>query len=188
MNIFYLDHDVNLCAEAHVDKHVVKMILEYAQLLSTAHRVIDGKEWTDYTKNNRKIKRWKLTTDSDERMFYKATHVNHPSAVWCRANKSNYVYLTELLNALCKEYTYRYNKQHKVETSGLLAKLLKKIPKNIPEGEFTEPTPAMPDQYIVDGDSIQSYRNYYNGGKVKMFSWKLRNAPYWIATNTKVAA
>ena len=57
MNIFYLDHNVKSCAEQHVDKHVVKMIVEYAQLLSTAHRVIDGEEYEDRSKNNRKIKR-----------------------------------------------------------------------------------------------------------------------------------
>ena len=46
MNIFYLSHDVDECARFHVDKHVVKMILESAQLLSTAHRVLDGVEST----------------------------------------------------------------------------------------------------------------------------------------------
>ena len=58
MNIFYLNKDPKICAEQHCDKHVVKMIVEYAQLLSTAHRVIDGEEYEDRSKNNRKIKRW----------------------------------------------------------------------------------------------------------------------------------
>ena len=44
MNIFYLDKEVVPCAQMHLDKHCVKMILEYAQLLSTAHRVLDGME------------------------------------------------------------------------------------------------------------------------------------------------
>ena len=42
MNIFYLHNDPKVCAELHVDKHVVKMIVEYAQLLSTAKRMTDG--------------------------------------------------------------------------------------------------------------------------------------------------
>ena len=42
MNIFYLHNDPKICAEMHNDKHCIKMILEYAQLLSTAHRVLDG--------------------------------------------------------------------------------------------------------------------------------------------------
>ena len=47
MNIFYLDHHTQRCANQHCDKHVVKMIIEYAQLLSTAHRVIDGIPYDD---------------------------------------------------------------------------------------------------------------------------------------------
>ena len=72
MNIFYLHDDPVTCAKMHCDKHVVKMIVEYAQLLSTAHHVCDGEP---------KIH------------CYKATHKNHPSAVWARANKHNYNYL-----------------------------------------------------------------------------------------------
>ncbi len=56
MNIFYLDHDVYKCAEMHNDKHTVKMILEYAQLLSTAHRFLDGTLIDGYSKTGRKQK------------------------------------------------------------------------------------------------------------------------------------
>ena len=83
MNIFYLSHNTQECAEMHVDKHVVKMILEYSQLLSTAHRVLDGVEYIDNS-SGRKIKRWKLNWSAFEDTLYKATHINHPSAVWCR--------------------------------------------------------------------------------------------------------
>jgi hypothetical protein len=180
MNIFYLHEDVDVNAQYHVDKHVVKMILEYAQLLSTAHRILDGTEWSDRGKRGQKIRRWKLSNDSDERLMYKATHINHPSAVWCRANSENYMWLAHMLEALCIEYTYRYGKKHKVERDGLTERFLNKLPKNIATGDFFEPTPAMPDEYIVEGDSIQSYHNYYNGGKTRMFSWKLRNPPTFI--------
>jgi hypothetical protein len=47
-------------------------------------------------------------------------------------------------------------------------------------GPFTQPTPAMPDEYKVDGDSVQSYRNYYNGSKQRMFVWKKRDIPFWV--------
>mgnify|MGYP001364327535 CR=1 FL=1 len=40
MNIFELDENPLVCASMHCDKHVVKMPIEYAQLLSTAHRVL----------------------------------------------------------------------------------------------------------------------------------------------------
>lgn len=178
MNIFYLDKNPKVCAEMHVDKHCVKMILEYAQLLSTAHRVLDGNQSTRLSKSGRQQKYYPLA-DSRDSLLYSATHINHPSAIWCRANLENYLWLHSLLVALCKEYTYRYGKVHKCEQIGLVD-ALSDSPKNIPVGEFTEPTPAMPDQYKVVGDSIVSYKNYYLGDKTRMFSWKNRQTPSWI--------
>lgn len=178
MNIFYLDHNVETCAQQHVDKHVVKMILEYAQLLSTAHRFIDGQQYTDKTSNNRSIKRWSLQ-DSREQLLYKATHVNHPSAIWTRGSISNYLWLADLLTKLCSEYTYRYGKVHKCQVDGLVGFLSKNVPHNISTDKFTQPTPAMPDKYKVFDDSIQSYRNYYIGDKVRMAKWSKREKPNW---------
>ena len=183
MNIFFLDEDVQTCAEYHVDKHVVKMILEYAQLLSTAHRVLDGEPIVGITKTGRKQQQYKLMNDNDERLMYKATHMNHPSAIWCRESDANYQWLADLLVALCKEYTYRYGKKHKVERSGLMTKLVSKIPRSIPRtGEWSQPTPAMPDEYKVPGNHLESYHNYYRGDKPRMFSWKKREIPVWINT------
>lgn len=180
MNIFYLDHDVNKCAEMHNDKHVVKMILEYAQLLSTAHRVIDGTIVDGYSKTGRKQKRYVLPDDRDS-VLYSATHLNHPSAVWVRQSYANYVWLSKMLTALCKEYTYRYGKVHKVERDGLEEELMYP-PNNIPAFEnFTEPTPAMPDEVKILGDSIKSYRNYYINNKTHLASWKKRNKPEWYS-------
>lgn len=177
MNIFYLSNNQKECAIQHPDKHCVKMILEYAQLLSTAHRVLDGKQSTIIV-NNRKKQVWKLNSKLDD-ILYTATHINHPSAVWVRQSSANYNWLAKMLFELCAEYTYRYNKFHKVEYSGLMESLLK-TPDNIPMRQFTEPTPAMPDQYIISGNSIQSYRNYYNGAKQHLASWKDREEPIWF--------
>lgn len=175
MNIFYLDDNVVKCAEYHNDKHVVKMILEYAQLLSTAHRVIDGYEYIDAS-SGRKIKRWKLYTgDAKEQNLYKATHVNHPSAVWVRQFDNNYRYLFCLFQCLLKEYTYRYGKQHSCEK---LLPYLIDTPRKIPTGYFTQPTQAMPDEY-KNSDSVVAYRNYYNGAKKSMAKWKNRPVPDW---------
>jgi len=151
------------------------------QLLCTAHRVLDGKEYIDAS-SGRKIKRWKLEGEK-EVSFYKATHINHPSAVWVRESAENYIWLTELLSELCKEYTYRYGKVHKCEKIGLVDMLYTNIPNNIKRKPFTEPTPAMPDIYKVIGDSTQSYINYYNGDKQRMFSWKNREVPHFIKDN-----
>lgn len=177
MNIFYLDHDYYKCAQYHVDRHVVKMILEYAQLLSTAHRVLDGEE-TIEVQNNRKIKRYKLSNSDLDSVLYKATHRNHPSAVWVRESIMNYAWLYNLLRVLCEEYTYRYGKKHLVEIK--LIDILNQIPDNMKKLEFTEPTPAMPVEYIIPGDSLKSYRNYYKFGKSNLHNWKLRGSPDWI--------
>ena len=184
MNIFYLDSDPQKCAEMHVDKHCVKMILEYAQLLSTAHRFLDGVPKLERSETTGRKRTSYILSDDRNDLFYRATHINHPSAVWVRKSNSNYVWLANLLLHLCKEYTYRYGKTHKVESSGLLEQLYWNIPKTIPKGfthDFTEPTPAMPDQYKVAGDSIQSYKNYYLGDKTRMFSWKNRQTPTWVS-------
>jgi len=183
MNIFYLHHDPVTCATLHTDKHVVKMILEYAQLLSTAHRILDGHEVTELTANGRRIKRWKLESELDK-VLYKSTHSNHPSAVWVRQSFHNYKWLTLMLRALCREYTYRYGKVHKVEQSGLLLTLMLNMPYNICRiTDFTEPTPAMPEEFKVYHDSIQSYINYYVGAKRHLANWKNRPIPSWYEIN-----
>lgn len=178
MNIFYLDKDPKVCAEMHVDKHCVKMILEYAQLLSTAHRVLDGTQLTRLSKTGRKQTAFVLSDDR-ELVLYTATHINHPSAIWVRQSEQNYRWLFGLFCELLKEYTYRYGRLHACER---LVTTLGRPPKNIDmETRFTEPTPAMPDDYKVAGDSIASYHNYYLGDKTRMFAWKNRPVPKWVA-------
>lgn len=177
MNIFYLSHNTSECAKYHNDKHVVKMILEYSQLLSTAHRVLDGYETTHLTDTLRWQKVWKLPNQLDS-VLYKATHMNHPSAIWVRKSSKNYLWLHSMLVDLCWEYTFRYNKTHKCQSSGLVA-ALSNLPKSINLGNFTQPTPAMPDEFIVPNDSISSYRRYYNASKQHLANWKNRQVPTW---------
>lgn len=177
MNIFYLDHNPKKCAEYHNNAHSIKMILETAQLLSTAHRVLDGR----LRKMKTKTGRWKNyynLPDPRNSILYSATHVNHPSAVWVRQNRRNYLWLFELFTELCTEYTYRYGKIHKCE--GML-KQLAEFPNSLPEGNFTEPTPAMPDDCKVPNDSIASYRKYYMTNKSHLAHWKNRNVPSWYS-------
>ena len=177
MNIFYLSNNTTECAKSHVNSHTVKMILEYSQLLSTAHRVLDGEQYID-SSSGRKIKRWKLGNHY-EAILYKATHINHPSAIWVRQSYDNYIWLHSLLEELCKEYTFRYGKTHKCESIGLV-NILSYAPFNIKPGVFTEPTPEMPVEYIIKGDSIQSYKNYYNFSKKHLHDWKNRDIPDFI--------
>lgn len=184
MNIFALDKNPKLAAQYHCNKHVIKMILEQCQLLSTAHRILDGNMEIQKSKTGRNVKRWVLSHNDD--FIYSATHVNHPSAIWARDNASNYLWLTHLTKELCIEYTYRYGKQHKCEQIGLVDFFINNIPKNISTDclRFTYPTPAMPDYCKVPGDSIASYRRYYVNEKQRMHEWcgkvANRDIPFWV--------
>lgn len=176
MNIFYISEDAKTCAEYHCDKHVVKMIIEYAQLMSTSHRVLDGEEYIDKTSNGRRIKRWLMPNVSYETNLMKASHVNHPSNIWTRANKANYVWLYRMWHYLLKEYTHRYGKHHACEK---YAEYLYLNPQNIPDGTFTQPTLAMPDDCKIAGDSLASYRKYYIYKKSEFAKWTKRESPMW---------
>jgi hypothetical protein len=155
MNIFFLDWDVNKCAKDHCDKHVVKMILEYGQLLCGAHH---------------------MTDQVNDQVPYKLSHKNHPCSIWVRESLSNYLYLCELGLALCKEYTFRYGKRHK--TQDVIEWCVTNKVKICDKG-FTEPPKAMPDEYKVK-DVVESYRNYYRKDKVRFANWKSGYKPEWL--------
>jgi len=157
MNIFVLDWDVKKCAMYHNDKHVVKMILETAQLLCGVHH---------------------MTESPSENVPYKLSHKNHPCSIWARESMDNYLWLCELGMELCAEYTFRYGKRHKSQQ--VIEWCIDNRP-NIPEEGFTVPAKAMPDQYKVE-DVVQSYRNYYLGEKKSFCNWKNRNTPSWFLT------
>jgi hypothetical protein len=162
MNIFFLDENPTLSAQYHVDKHVVKMILETAQLLCSVHHVTD-----------QVTTKYRLSTDQ---VPYKLSHKNHPCAVWARQSLSNYLYLCELGLELGKEYTYRYGKRHK--SIDVINWCIINKP-NIPDIGFTTPAMAMPDEFKVDS-VVESYRNYYMGAKISLASWKNREKPFWF--------
>ena len=177
MNIFYLDKDSTLAAQYHCDKHCVKMIIEQAQLLSTAHRVLDGTPMKVLNDNGRRMTRYVLD-DARESQIYKATHINHPSAVWTRQSKDHYVWLAESTIHLLEEYTHRYGKIH--ATTKIMDTLINNIPYNIKDNGFVDPPPAMPDYCKVKGDVVQSYRNYYVNEKKHFAKWTKRPVPYWF--------
>ena len=178
MNIFYLDKHYKTCAKQHVDKHVVKMIVEYAQLLSTAHRVLDGEEYEGRTANNRRIRRFKMANSNIENTLYKASHINHPSAIWVRESSQHYWWLYLLFRELCMEYTHRYGKIHSTESK--LGEILQIKPKNIKDNGFVEPPQAMPDYCKVPGDSIKAYQMYYVNEKIGFAKWTKRDIADWF--------
>lgn len=154
MNIFILDENPDTAARQHCDKHVVKMILETAQMLCTAH--------------------W----ESGGEAPYKSTHKNHPCTIWARESVDNYKWLCDLGVSLCDEYTLRYGKVHK--TQAIIEWLVDNVP-NIPDVPMTPFAQAMPDEY-KSKDAVQAYRNYYLGEKQNIAVWKYSQTPRWFVS------
>ncbi|MGL5068521.1 MAG: hypothetical protein ACRC6T_12005 [Sarcina sp.] len=154
MNIFFLEdtNDTDLIAKSHYDKHVVKMILETAQVLSTVSRV-NGVE-----------------------QGYKATHKHHPMSIWAGESLENWRWLKTLGFSLCKEYTYRYGKIHK--TQGVLESLEEPPIKDI---GFTIPPQCMPEEYRCEArEYVKAYREYYMKDKAHIAKWTKRPVPDWF--------
>ena len=163
MNIFILDENPVIAAQSQCDKHVVKMILESAQMLCTAHRVLDGEEYA-----------------AKSGISYKIAHKNHPCSIWVRESSQNYLWLYKHMLALGEEYTYRYGKIHMSITK--LANPLSRLPLNIPNIPMTDFKLAMgkfPE--CIKEDPVESYRLYYQTKKDSFnMVWSKRSAPEWF--------
>ena len=155
MNIFVLDTDVIKCAQYHLDKHCVKMILESTQLLNNAL----------------------ITHDKSYEPVYKQTHKNHPASLWTQTSRDNFDWLLTLGLALCNEYSYRYEKIHKCQPI-IEAFRLGRARSCIPNIGLTPFVKCMPDQYKVE-DPVASYRNYYLAYKAYIAKWTKRPIPDW---------
>lgn len=171
--------DPVLAAQYQVDSHVVKMILETAQLLSTAHRYIDGIEVQLELEKDGKVRKKKVWVLDDERndVLYACTHINHPSAIWCRESVENYNWLVDHLHALGQEYTYRYGKRHATIEKCFYP--LQSPPHGLRNWDWTQPPSAMGPEFIISDDSIVNYRNYYTKAKAYLKSYKNRQPPPW---------
>lgn len=162
MNIFVLDKDINKSVGYLVDKHTVKMILETAQLLCTAHHICGS--------------------DLDLTKLYRKTHENHPCAKWVRESEENYLWTVDYLKSILKEYSKRYGKEHK---TSLLLPMLETIPNIARNKGATIPPSCMEEEYKIYkaprtiDETVTNYRNYYIVAKKHLHSWKT-NIPNWI--------
>ena len=157
MNLFYTSDNPQFAAQHQCDKHVVKMILETAQMLSTAHR---------------------LTETPQATFVYKMTHKNHPSTKWLRSSQIAYKWGLEHLEALLAEYRYRYGRIHKTQREKL--QYLKVVPTSLPDLPFTAPPQCIYDACKTD-DTVQAYRNYYKARRSEIdMRWTKRSAPAWL--------
>jgi hypothetical protein len=181
MNLFILDKDPKLAAQLQCDKHVVKMIVESAQMLSTVHRMLDGVETRRPSKSGKtNVKYWELPDDR-ESVLYKAVHMNHPCTVWTRESSANYQWHYEHFVCLCDEYEYRYGKVHATRT--LLEKALAKMPMNLKPGKLTPFKLAMQSnpECMFPEDPVKSYRLFYQTKQDRFkMAWTNREIPEWF--------
>ena len=180
MNLFILNRNPIIAAQDQCDKHVVKMIVESAQMLSTVHRMLDGIETKKPSVSGKTMAKYYELPDDRENILYKACHFNHPSTVWTRESKANYQWHYQHFIALCDEYTYRYGKVHSTDTK--LRIVLQQIPTNIPEKHMTPFKLAMgSNPECMLEDAVESYRRFYET-KQKRFTmiWTKRPVPKWF--------
>lgn len=188
MNLFYLHDDPAIAARYHNDKHVVKMIVETAQMLSTAHRLIDGIPEKRPSKSGKTMRTvyhlrdlCRFNNYDDKYMIN--VHEKHPCSIWIRENRSNYGWARALFQQLCYEYTHRYGKRHSCEQySGAFCR----VPYNMPDGPLTEPPQAIDEDLYpgcrVPGDPVTAYRNYYRVAKSHFNNYTNREIPHFLNT------
>lgn len=159
MNIFVLDTDPVTCAQYHCDKHVIKMILESVQMLSTTCSILGAE------------------------VPYKPTHANHPCTKWVRESHENFGWLYDLVYALENEWRFRFNHPHdKRHASVVLLEeydLISVAATKLPAGELTPFAQAIPDEY-KSSNAVQSYRNYYVKDKAHLLIYTKRTPPIWL--------
>jgi hypothetical protein len=205
MNIFVLDKDPVIAAQLQCDKHVVKMVTESAQMLSTVHRVLDGVPTKKPSKSGKTMRKYYDLFEGQndlemETLLMSNVHERHPCTVWSAETTANYDWHWEHLKALCEEYTYRYCtekepfKMHKVERIdpliGIsLLGMLKTHPRNLPKGPLTEFPLAMKSnpECMYDGDPVRSYKQFYQTKQERFkMAWTRRSIPEWFVQKEAV--
>ena len=169
MNIFALDMSPKSSAQMMLDQHVVKMPTESMQMMSTI-----------------------ATHLGIENAPYRPVMLNHPCTIWARQTSHNYQWLRKHCYFLCKEYTVRYGRKHKVEeTLEEYADVFNQVEDILPSGPMPHGlTPfgiAMSDRYRIErmpsedafDFAIRSYRHYYMEGKWRRASWKTQEPDWW---------
>lgn len=168
MNIFVLDDDPRIAAQMMCDKHVVKMIVEGCQMLSSNHRMSGSH--VVYAPVH----------------LYKASFQNHPCTIWARTTTDNYMWLAEHTHELSLEYTRRYKKIHLAHD--MTEWFLRFKPLQVPIGDLTPFAQAMPEEFKVPGNAVEAYRKYYLGAKSKFAKWKFTKVPDWYTEGLTTAA
>ena len=182
MNLFILDLDPVKAAQLQCNKHIPKMVVESAQMLSTAHRILDGHSIKAASKSGKsQVKVWLHPDPYMNHILYKAVHSAHPCTAWTMASAMNYGWHYAHFTALCDEYTHRYGKVHLTDT--LLREKLSLMPKNIKYGPMTPFALAMKSnpECMFKDDPVRSYRAFYQTKQERFkMVWTKREIPEWF--------
>jgi hypothetical protein len=172
MNLFVLSANPTEAAEAHADKHVVKMILEACQMLYSAHwsaaysGLLEQRSSIAISRFHKFLHIPPSMIDaplcSTGESGYKPAHLHHPCTRWVRASRGNYEWASALAVAIGHEYTYRYGKEHAcMEHAKWLSANLPDLP-----AEGLQPFAiAMMPEYKISDDAIECYHHYYKMSK-----------------------
>lgn len=178
MNIFALDYDPKKAAEKTViPAHIVKMPTETAQILSTAVRLLTPRKkvkpgrWTNL---QGKREKYDMILPEERKggfyiqLYYKATHVNHPSCVWARTSKENFVWLVRYGMAL--SYIYSRTRGKTILSSGVIEMCERWLRSGykFPSEGLTPFATAMPDEFKVSEDPVVCYQAYYEYKKKEL--------------------
>ena len=192
MNIFALDRNQRRCARWHVDKHVIKMLLEYCQLLYTAHWALfypallecESSQALSRAHKKLSIPEYMMNAplcDTSKQPSYRPCHIHHPCASWTRQSSGNYRWLSQLGLEVASEYTYRFGKIHSCQKHSEW--LSSHLPPTIPQLPHLSYAIAMDEEYrTFSEDPIECYRNYYNTNKKErgLIHYTKRRVPYWL--------
>lgn len=166
MNIFILDREPWTAAQYHCDKHLGKMILEGAQMLSTALYEL-----------NRQAYQGLAAVDG----IYKPTHVNHPCSIWVRQSMFNAEWLVDLCISLDLVRRDQGKKKH-ASLAVVLNAYDRLLLASFPNKDITPFALAMPETFSKGTiDPVEAYRDYY-ASKAEQFplTYQGREMPEWL--------
>jgi hypothetical protein len=172
MNLFILSSNPTEAAEAHADKHVVKMILEACQMLYSAHwttmypELLENKSAIAVSRAQKLLdlppSLLKAPNRQGGEQGYRPVHLHHPCTKWIRASLQNYMWACDLAIAIGQEFTFRYGKIHGCQAH---AEWLRQNPPVLPSLGLQTFAIAMKPEYKISADPIVSYQHYYRTSK-----------------------
>lgn len=158
MNIFWFHRNLQKCAQMHCQKHLVKQLLESAQMLCTVKHL------------------------HGEPVKYKPTHIKHPCVLWVNKSSDNWSALHDLTYFLNEEYKFRFNKKVNHKSWDIVKDM--SPPLSLKSRGITLFPQAMPDEYKHEEDAVIAYRRYFIGEKQHLANWGRRDPPYWFLKAT----